>query len=102
LRLLGSWQLKIWGNPMMRAGAPDVIACVPTRRYEMAPERARTRSHLFVALEVKTGRHAHLSAAQSLERAALLDAGAVYVVAGDVTELADALQAVGLAVPLVR
>jgi hypothetical protein len=101
LRAIGAWQLKIWGNPMMRAGVPDLLACVPTRRYEMVPEARRWRSHVLVAVEVKTGT-ARLSAAQCVEREALLYAGAVYVEAHDLTDLIDALVAQGLAVPLVR
>jgi hypothetical protein len=79
---------------MMRAG-------VPTRRYETERELARWRSHLLVAVEVKTGT-GRLSVAQVLEREALLDAGGVYVVAGDVVDLVDALTAQGLSVPLLR
>jgi hypothetical protein len=102
LALLGCWRFKVWGGPLQRPGMPDLICCLPTRRYESVPEARRWRTHLFLALEIKTGRFSRLSPAQSLERQALLDAGAVYVVAGDVSELVDALVAQGLAVPQVH
>jgi hypothetical protein len=102
LRCIGAWQLKTVSQGFQRAGVPDLLACVPTRHYEMTQEARRWRTHVLVAVEVKTGRFSRLSPAQSLERQALLDAGAVYVVAGDIDDLVDGLTAAGLAVPLIR
>ena len=76
----GAWVLKIWGNPFMRAGVPDVLVCLRGR---------------FVAIECKTGK-ADLEIKQVEERERLVDAGALYILARSLDDLEDALLTAGL------
>ena len=76
----GAWVLKVWGNPFMRAGVPDILVCLRGR---------------FVAIEVKTGK-AELGVKQQDERDKLLAAGALYILARSLGDLEEALLTAGL------
>jgi hypothetical protein len=76
----GGWCLKIWGNGMMRPGAPDVLAVLGGR---------------MLGIECKTG-SATLSLKQQLERDAIVRAGGLYVVVHEIEDLEDGLLAAGI------
>ncbi len=79
-----AWTLRLRGGLGMRAGAPDLVAVLPT-----------ATGPLFAGIECKTG-SGRLSPAQVRERAALEAVGALHVVVRQVEDLDAALVAVGL------
>lgn len=57
LRARGIWCMKIHGGPTMMAGAPDIVACVPTcicGRVECLRHSKLPKVGMFVGFETKT------------------------------------------------
>lgn len=90
LKARGCWVLKVHGHPWQRRGVPDILACVPLD--SVRPNR-RGRRGRFLAIEVKS-LDGQLSPLQVREAKALVDAGAICIVAhalADVMEVLDDL-----------
>lgn len=80
LRMRGAWTIAVMGGIGIRAGCPDILACLNGR---------------MVACELKTG-NATLRPNQLREREDLQRAGALWILVHDLEDVEDALYDAGL------
>src|SRR5689334_10031444 len=90
LKVLGAFEVKIWGGPMQRAGLPDILACV----------KDKDGHGRWVAVEAKVGRD-KMRPAQLKVKAEIEAAGGIYINAkeGGAVDVEARLVAEGLAIP---
>ncbi len=102
LQVRGAWTFRVRGGLGQRRGMPDLLAAFPLTVGKDHPYAAYPTLGFYcdvhaalVCVEVKTGK-AVLSQAQEVERARLMEVGALYIEARDVETVEDALVAAGL------
>jgi hypothetical protein len=80
LRSIGVWAFKVWGNPVIRRGVPDIIACAGGK---------------FVGIEVKSPAGGRLSPDQELELQRIRNAGGIAGVCRSLEDVLDLLEQAG-------
>jgi hypothetical protein len=97
LRARGIFAFKIHGGPMMMAGLPDIIACVPVTIHEAIPDgiglacEDRTVG-LFIGFETKTPTGDDPSAIQQRVHDNIRAASGVVFVVRSVQDAVDAIE----------
>lgn len=91
IRARGGYCVKIHGGPMMEAGTPDILACIPVQVSKLNNE---TRG-LFVGIETKMPEGV-VSAVQQYRHAQIRQAGGVVIIPRSVEEAVAALESLGM------
>jgi hypothetical protein len=99
LRARGIFCFKIHGGPMMMAGLPDIIACVPADPYPGSNNGYEGPVGLFVGFETKTPTGGDPSAIQQRVHGNIRNASGVVYVVRSVQDAIDAITAVGYTTP---
>lgn len=98
IRARGGYAVKFHGGPMTEAGTPDILACIPVKRWTRTdPGRLSSETvGLFVGIETKMpGKLNTVTEIQKHRHMQIGHAAGVVIVATSVQEAVDALEALG-------
>lgn len=93
LRNRGIYAIKIHGGPMMQAGTPDILACVPVECHPI--DDPGTFTGVFIGFETKMPDGGNPTPIQEFRHFEIRRARGVVVVPRSVQDALDAIYALG-------